>query len=60
MRVIQRRQYLRLALEARETVLITREDVGEDFERHVAIQLGIARAIHFAHTARAERGKDLV
>jgi hypothetical protein len=57
-RVIQRRQHLRLALEARETVLIKREDVREDCERHVAIQLG-SRVIHFAHTARAERGKDL-
>jgi hypothetical protein len=33
---------------------------GQDFDRHLAVEPGIARAIHLAHTARAQWGEDLV
>ena len=39
---------------------ITRERVRQDFDRDVALQPRIARAIHLAHAARAERRNDLV
>ena len=39
---------------------IAGEGFGQDLERDVAIQLRVARAIHLAHAARAERGKDFV
>ena len=32
----------------------------QHLDRHVAIQLGIARAVDLAHTARADRGKNFV
>jgi len=39
---------------------LKREGFGQDFQRHVALQLGIARAIDFAHAARAEGREDFV
>ena len=59
-RMIERGQHLRLAPEACEAIAIERERVGDDLQRDVAIQLGIARAIHLAHPAGAESGDDLV
>ena len=49
--MIQRGEHLRFALEARQTVGIAANDVGQDLERDVALQLRVARAIHLAHPA---------
>ena len=59
-RMIQRGQRLRFALEAREPLGIGDEQLGQDLDRDVAIELRVARAIHLAHAAGAERGEDLV
>jgi hypothetical protein len=59
-RVIQRREQLRLALEAREPLRIACDRLRQDFDRDVAIQRRIARAIDFAHPAGANRTDDLV
>ena len=48
------------AVGAGEAIRITREGVRQDLQRHLAIQFSIARAIHLAHSARAERIDDLV
>ena len=53
-RMVQRGEHLRFALEAREAIRIARERVGQDLQRDVAIQLRIARAIHLAHAAGAK------
>ena len=53
-RMVQRREGLRFACEPREPIGIARERVGQDFDRDVAIQLRVARAIHLAHAAGAE------
>ena len=53
-RMVERRENLRFALESRETVGIGREGIREDLERDVAIEPRIARAIHLAHAARAQ------
>ena len=58
--MIQRGQDLRFTLEAREPVGIEGEDVGEDFQRDIAIELRVSRAIDLAHAARAKRGNDFV
>src|SRR5438309_5949758 len=58
--MVERGQHLRLALEACAPVRIERERIGNDFERDVATELRIARAIHLAHPARAERRDDLI
>jgi hypothetical protein len=39
---------LRFTLEARQAVRIANKDVGQKFERNVAIQLRVARAIGLA------------
>ena len=57
-RMIERRQHLRLALEARDAIGIERERVGDDLQRDVATELRIARAIDLAHAAGAEGGED--
>jgi serine/threonine protein kinase len=49
-----------LALESGEPVRILGEDLRQDLERHVAAQPVVARAIHQAHPAGAERRDDLV
>ena len=58
--MIQRRERLRFAREPREAIGIVREGVGQDLDRDVAIQLRVARAIHLAHAAVADRRGDFV
>src|SRR5262249_52236162 len=59
-RVRQRRDRLRLALEARERVGIGGQLRDEDLDGDVAIEPRIARAVDVAHPARAEVGEDFV
>ena len=59
-RMVERREHPRFALEAREPLGIRREDVRQDLDRDVAPELRVARAIDLAHPARAERRKDSV
>ena len=56
-RVVQRGQGLGFALEPREAIRVGGERHGENLDRNVAPQLGIARAIDLAHAAGAEGGK---
>ena len=58
--MIQRRQRLRFALEPREPVRIGGKELRQDLDRHVAIELRIAGAIHLAHSARADGLRDFV
>lgn len=48
------------ALEPRKRRGIGREMRREDLDRHVAIQAGIVRDVHFAHPACTEQREDLV
>ena len=45
---------LRLALEARERIRIGAQMRRQDFDRDIAIQLRVARAIDLAHATRTE------
>jgi len=58
--MIERRQGLRLVLETRQVAGVGGERLGQNLERHFAVQLGVARAVHLSHSSRAERGDDLV
>ena len=58
-RMIQRREHLRFALEPREPIRIGRERLRQDLERDVAIQPRVAGAIHLAHAARADELRRL-
>ena len=52
--MVQRGEGLRFALESSEALRIVRECLGQDLDRNVAIQLGIARSIDFAHAPAAD------
>src|SRR5262249_17999991 len=48
------------ALEARHAVSVSREALRQDFDRHIAPELGIGGSPDFAHPTLAELGGDLV
>ena len=58
--MIQRREHLRFALEARKTIGIARKCVRQDFDRDIAPEPRIARAVDVAHPAAADQRDDLV
>ena len=51
---------LGLTLEPRQSLGIVREGLGKNFDRDLAVEFRIARAIDLAHTARAERCDDFI
>ena len=55
-RMIQRGERLRFARESRQALPVMRERLGQDLDRHVAIQRGIAHAIDLAHAPFADLG----
>jgi hypothetical protein len=57
-RMAQRSEKLRLPLEPGDAVRIRRERVGQQLQRDVAAQAGVAGAIHLTHAARAKSGLD--
>src|ERR1700730_14650155 len=52
--MVERGQDLGFALEASHAFGVAGERFGEDLQRNIALQLGVARAVHLAHAARAE------
>jgi hypothetical protein len=59
-RMIQRGQHPRLALEPRATIGVGREDVRQNLDRHVASERRIARTVDVTHPACAEERADFV
>src|SRR5262249_40918711 len=59
-RVIERREHLRLAAKPRKAVRVRCHSFREYLDGHVPIQLRVARPVHLAHSARAERGDHFV
>ena len=58
--MVERSQNLGFALEASHAVGIAQERRGQDFERDVALERRVARAVDLAHAALAEQGEDFV
>ena len=58
--MVERGQDLGFALEASHAFGVAGERFGEDLQRNIALQLGVACAIDLAHAARADGGEDLV
>jgi hypothetical protein len=58
--MVQRRESLRFACEARQPIGIGGEGVGQHLQCDVAIEPGVARAEHLAHAAFAKLGDDIV
>jgi hypothetical protein len=59
-RMIERREQPGLTAEAGAALRVGNEMRRQEFERDLATQLGVARAIHLAHAAFAERGEDSI
>ena len=59
-RMIQRSEKLRFPLESCEPFVIVGEFFGKNFDRDVALELRVARAIDLAHTAFSDWRDDLV
>ncbi len=55
MGVIERGERLRLALEPRQAVGIRGEELRQDLDRHLPIELRVARPIDLPHPAGAKR-----
>ena len=58
--MVQRSQHLGFALEAGQPFGILRQSGGKNLDGYFAIELLVPRAIHFAHSARADGCKDFV
>ena len=58
--MIERREDLCFALEARQPVRILREPVGQDLQGDLAAELRIAGAIDLAHPSAADGACDFV
>ena len=59
-RMVQRGQCLRFALKPRQVVGVIGQRGRQDFDGHVAVELGVARAVDLAHPASAQRREDFV
>ena len=58
--MVERCQNLSLTLEASHALTVPRVGFGKHFDRDVALQLGVPRAVHVSHAAASELGVDLV
>ena len=52
-RMVERGQHLRLALESSQSFGVVGELIGEDFDRHVATELGVLGSVDLTHPAFA-------
>jgi len=58
--MVQRGEQFGLALKPRQTLGVACKRVRQDFDRHVALQSRVARAVDLAHPSGADEGEDLV
>ena len=58
--MVERREQARFSLEARQAIGIARPLGGQQLERDVAPEPGVARPIHPAHPAGAEKALHVV
>ena len=58
--MVERREHLRFTVKPRQAFGILGDRREKDLDRDVAIQLRVARAIHFTHAARTEAAEDFV
>ena len=52
--MIERREQLGLALEARQPVGVLGEKIRQDLDRHLAVERGVERAPHHTHPTLAD------
>ena len=59
-RMVERREDLRFALEPGQAIRIGGESFRQDLQGDIAVELRVVRPLHFAHAAFANLGGDLV
>ena len=55
---IQRSEDLRFALESSHALGVARKGFGQEFQRHLAAELGVRGAENLAHSTLADGGRD--
>ncbi len=58
--MVQRREDLRLALEATEPLVVVGQLLGQHLDRDLAIEAGVLGSVDLAHPPGSERAEDLV
>jgi len=58
--MVERSENLRFTFESGQSIGIECECSRQDLERHIAIELCVARAVDLAHAARTDESGDLV
>jgi hypothetical protein len=53
--VVQRGEDFRFTLEAGQALRVALDGAREDLDGYFTVELGVARAIYFAHASRAKR-----
>ena len=59
-RMVQRREQLRFAMKARQALRVAGDFRQQHFDRDVAVELRVARAVHLAHAACPEQRLNLI
>jgi hypothetical protein len=59
-RVVERGDGLRLALDACPQLLVARQLGGQQLDRHRSVEPRVTRAVDLAHASGPDRGEDLV
>ena len=59
-RMIQRRERLRLAREPRHSIGIGSEPLRQDLQRDITTELRVACAVDLAHATRPKGGEDFI
>ena len=59
-RMIEGRERLGLTFESRESFFVARECLGQDFDRYVPPELGVARAVDFSHAPDSDERENFV
>jgi hypothetical protein len=58
--MVERGERAGFALEPSDALLVARHLLGQDLDRHLAPEPGVAGAVHLSHASRAEGGEHLV
>src|SRR5205823_11972644 len=59
-RVVERRQYPRLPLEACQARRVTHEEIRQDLDRDLASERRVVRAIYLPHRTGAEQCSEMI
>ena len=59
-RMVQSRRGFRFHLEALQPLRFRQDQLRQNFDGYIALQPGVARAVHFAHAARPNRREDFI